>query len=409
MKIKRKVLVSILCLMFLFSVTGMAFAAPQDGYYANGHRYDLTLDVTDAAYLTYLEDMAAIDFDFSKVIIVSDNKFAAVQAAVDAGSIPEVLQPNAHEQVGTAIPSTVIPIANNGTVGPGEIVSDTLEELVLESIAITTPADKLVYNVGDQLDITGMVVTGYYDDGSSKVLPMTEANVTGFDSSAAVASQTLTVTVEGKTAEYTVEIKEAVGPPVTATSLIETAIANFVPVKGEGTFTGIVPGVKVAGDVTIDNVKMVPATTTINAAKEESSILTVKITPMVQTTDKDVTAAAFPFAEIISGSGVGAELVSTGIVSEDANYYYIQLTEVNCPDSIMAIFNAAANVNSSYGMELSNQKLSCQIKVSKTTGRVVSVNDIIVTGAIEVTKSTLNLANGTYANTFNCTSITITN
>ena len=122
MKIKRKVLVSILCLMFLFSVTGMAFAAPQDGYYANGHRYDLTLDVTDAAYLTYLEDMAAIDFDFSKVIIVSDNKFAAVQAAVDAGSIPEVLQPNAHEQVGTAIPSTVIPIANNGTVGTGEIV-----------------------------------------------------------------------------------------------------------------------------------------------------------------------------------------------------------------------------------------------------------------------------------------------
>jgi len=408
MKIKRKVLVSILCLMFLFSVTGMAFAAPQDGYYANGHRYDLTLDVTDAAYLTYLDDMAAIDFDFSKVIIVSDNKFAAVQTAVDAGSIPEVLQPNAHEQVGTAIPSTVIPIANNGTVGPSEIVSDTLEEMVLESIAITTPADKLVYNVGEQLDITGMVVTGYYDDGSSKVLPVTEANVTGFDSTAAVASQTLTVTVGGKTAEYTVEIKDAAGP-VTATSLIETAIANFVPVKGEGTFTGFVPGVKVAGDVTINNVKMVPATTTINAAKEESAVLTVKITPMVQTTDKDVTAAAFPFSEIISGSGVGAGLVSTGIVSEDADYYYIQLTDVNCPDSIMAIFNAAANVNSSYGMELSNQMLSGQIKVSKTTGRVVSVNDIIVTGAIEVTKSTLNLANGTYANTFNCTSITITN
>jgi hypothetical protein len=43
----------------------------------------------------------------------------------------------------------------------------------------------------------------------------------------------LTVTVGGKTAEYTVEIKEAVGPPVTATSLIETAIANFVPVRAK--------------------------------------------------------------------------------------------------------------------------------------------------------------------------------
>jgi hypothetical protein len=76
----------------------------------------------------------------------------------------------------------------------------------LASIAITTPADKLTYIVGDELDISGMVITGTYSDGSTAILPITAANISGFDSSAAVASQTLTVTVEGKTAVYTITI-----------------------------------------------------------------------------------------------------------------------------------------------------------------------------------------------------------
>jgi len=37
----------------------------------------------------------------------------------------------------------------------------------LQSIAITTPADKLTYNVGDALDITGLVITGTYSDGAT--------------------------------------------------------------------------------------------------------------------------------------------------------------------------------------------------------------------------------------------------
>ncbi len=44
-----------------------------------------------------------------------------------------------------------------------------------------------------------MVVTGTYSDATTKVETITAANVTGFNSAAAVASQTLTVTVDGKT------------------------------------------------------------------------------------------------------------------------------------------------------------------------------------------------------------------
>ena len=58
--------------------------------------------------------------------------------------------------------------------GLAEGVSDTLEvnvivkNAVLDSIAVTTPPSKLYYNVGEEFDPTGMVVTATYDDQSTK-------------------------------------------------------------------------------------------------------------------------------------------------------------------------------------------------------------------------------------------------
>lgn len=88
----------------------------------------------------------------------------------------------------------------------------TTNPVTLSSIAITTPATKLIYTVGDILDIAGMVVTGTYSDSSTQIETITSANVTGFDSAAAVPSQILTVTVNGKTTTYTVEIKAVANP-----------------------------------------------------------------------------------------------------------------------------------------------------------------------------------------------------
>ncbi len=84
--------------------------------------------------------------------------------------------------------------------------SSTPALATLQSIAITTPATKLSYTVGDILDITGLVVTGTYSDTTTKVETVTASDITGFDSSAPVASQTLTVTVGGKTTTYPIDI-----------------------------------------------------------------------------------------------------------------------------------------------------------------------------------------------------------
>lgn len=55
----------------------------------------------------------------------------------------------------------------------GITATTTLEiqvAVVVKSIVVTTPPNKVVYQVGDIFDKTGMVVTAYYSDGSSKVV-----------------------------------------------------------------------------------------------------------------------------------------------------------------------------------------------------------------------------------------------
>lgn len=77
---------------------------------------------------------------------------------------------------------------------------------VLNGIAITHPAAKLVYSVNEALDLSGMVVTGTYSDGVERVIPNSTLNVSGFDSRWPIASQTLTVEFDNKTTTYTVAI-----------------------------------------------------------------------------------------------------------------------------------------------------------------------------------------------------------
>jgi len=78
----------------------------------------------------------------------------------------------------------------------------------LSSIAITTQPTKTQYYVGDTLDTTGMVVTATYSDNTTAVISSGTGGYTisGFNSTAAAASQTVTVTYQGKTATFTVTI-----------------------------------------------------------------------------------------------------------------------------------------------------------------------------------------------------------
>lgn len=82
----------------------------------------------------------------------------------------------------------------------------SLAPITLESIAIATPATKLSYTVGDLLDISGLVITGTYSDNSTTTETITAINVSGFDSSVPATGQVLTITINGKTATYAIDI-----------------------------------------------------------------------------------------------------------------------------------------------------------------------------------------------------------
>ena len=75
------------------------------------------------------------------------------------------------------------------------------------SISVTQKPDKLTYLEGkDELDLTGGVITVYYDNDSTSTMVMTPDMITGFDNSKP-GTQTLTVTYLGKTATFDVVIK----------------------------------------------------------------------------------------------------------------------------------------------------------------------------------------------------------
>lgn len=83
--------------------------------------------------------------------------------------------------------------------------SDTSGAL-LESFSIEQLPDKTVYALGEKIDLTGIEVTGNYDDGKQRPVEVTSAQISGFSSSDPVEKQEVTITIEGKQKTFTVQI-----------------------------------------------------------------------------------------------------------------------------------------------------------------------------------------------------------
>jgi len=81
---------------------------------------------------------------------------------------------------------------------------DTENETVLDRIEVFTPPTKRTYFVDAEFEPAGLVVIGYYSDGTSKT--ETEYTVTGFDSSAPETGQVITVAIGDIKDTFTVDI-----------------------------------------------------------------------------------------------------------------------------------------------------------------------------------------------------------
>ena len=83
------------------------------------------------------------------------------------------------------------------------------EQRKLTKIEITAEPTKIVYLVGEELDLTGLVVTAHYSDKTSGVV--TDYTWSGYDKNTE-GNQTITVTYQQKTATFRVTVTYAVDP-----------------------------------------------------------------------------------------------------------------------------------------------------------------------------------------------------
>jgi hypothetical protein len=83
----------------------------------------------------------------------------------------------------------------------------------VSSLAVTTPPTKVSYTVGESLDLTGCVITATLADASTAVVPVVNANTSGFNSSAPAEDQEVTVFLgtgaKQKTCSFLVDIVAA--------------------------------------------------------------------------------------------------------------------------------------------------------------------------------------------------------
>ncbi len=112
-------------------------------------------------------------------------------------------------------------------------VKEEVIAVTLTGIKVKTQPAKTTYKTGEELDLSGMVLTATYSDGSTKdITDTTQFTVSGYDKNKE-GSQTITVTYEGKTAEFQVTVTEE-GLPVTLTGIeVKTLPAKTAYKTGE--------------------------------------------------------------------------------------------------------------------------------------------------------------------------------
>ena len=113
----------------------------------------------------------------------------------------------------------------SGEVTPDASSTQTVALKKVQSITLKG-SYKTEYEQRDELDTSGLTVTVTYTDGTTR--DITEGfTVTGFDSTNAMESQTLTVTYRGATAPYTIKINEKLFPSTVFNSLKGYATVEY--------------------------------------------------------------------------------------------------------------------------------------------------------------------------------------
>lgn len=151
---------------------------------------------TDPTKLIYIENLEDLDLSGSKLRLSYDNE---TTEKIDI--TPDMISGYDKTKVGTQ----VITVSYGGFTTTFKV---TVLAKSVSSIELTTKPTTLTYlEDRDVLDVSGGVVTRYFNNGTSDTVELKSEMVSGFDNTK-VGTQTLTITINGKTTTFDVEIIE---------------------------------------------------------------------------------------------------------------------------------------------------------------------------------------------------------
>ncbi len=77
---------------------------------------------------------------------------------------------------------------------------------ILETLSIEQLPDKTIYGLGEDIDLTGLKITGNYSDGKKLPIKVTAEQISGFSSSTPTNKQEVTIIIEGKRQIFTIQV-----------------------------------------------------------------------------------------------------------------------------------------------------------------------------------------------------------
>jgi len=207
MRNKIKVLLIFILIMSMFNMVYPVNAAELEE--GSSHHYDMSLVQRDV--VQSIISSLSIPYSLSKQSILPDltNSQAAISwTSSEIGLIsPDgQIDPGFDDMKNVTLTATVSYMGNTASKDFDVLVMGRDSSYIL-SYYRSGQTPKITYNIGEPLNVTGMSVTSVYSDKSKKTLNPSDYQISGFNSEVP-GVKTITITYQGKTAVFSVTVKE---------------------------------------------------------------------------------------------------------------------------------------------------------------------------------------------------------
>ena len=184
--------------LFLLPIIAMFGLASCGG--ADASQSSVTLsDVSKTIEVGSTFELTATSTDESDIVWTVDSNIVTLSAENSKSGEKIVV-------TGARVGSAKVVAENKAGKAAECAVTVTEQATTVTSISITSEPTKKIYNIGDQLDLTGLAVEAYYSNQTHRTLANDEYAVSGFSSAVANPALPITVSFSGKTATFNVKI-----------------------------------------------------------------------------------------------------------------------------------------------------------------------------------------------------------